>query len=341
MSLRTEALRISQMLSNLTVNWPMFRMDFGTLDLIESGAVNGDQFLAQALNDLGSSLKSISRPEDYDAIGRAYEIYEEAAIYLLVMSRGFPLIRTPGTGGHGQKRPDFQCNHSLGTFFIEVKTLDFQDGWMRHREIANEALNAKANLDAQARKQGVHFGNPVEISSHRPGTGHADRIETAIKKIKGNAKMGQLIYGPTILVVDLRRLSCDADDPLALLPTYFDAFPTSLACVSGALWHIAFGHPGDLILTRPEFEGKSNLDRRLNEAGVYLDYPELMALVFVVRSLSGAPKIFALRKLTPNFSTLINPTSLAEHEIGEILHHLCDAVNNDRNEGAFEIQERT
>src|SRR5690242_16754877 len=103
MTLRTEALRIDQMMSGVTVNWPMFRMSTTTLEEIETGAVNGDQVLHAAQKDLLGSLKSITQPEDYVGIGQAYEIYEEAAIYLLLRARGLPLLRTPGTGGHGQK----------------------------------------------------------------------------------------------------------------------------------------------------------------------------------------------------------------------------------------------
>ena len=49
-------------------------------------------------------------------------------------------------------------------------------------------------------------------------------------------------------------------------PTYFDAHPTSQACVSGELWHIAFGEINDRILVKPDFEGKSNLGGRLKPA---------------------------------------------------------------------------
>ncbi len=338
MQLRTEALRIKQMMSGLTINWPIFLMDFTTLDLIESGATNGDEVLAQAKNDLFSSLRSITTPENYNAISQAYEFYEEANIYLLLRSRGFPLIRTPGTGGHGQKRPDFQCNHPQGTFYIEIKTLDFQDGWVRHKAIANDALEAKAELDARARKPGVHVGNPTEISSHRPGSSAADRIETAIKKIKSNIKRDQLRYGPTILVIDLSRLSLDAHDPSSLVPIYFD--DQTQSCASGELWHVSFGEMGDRIFVRPEFEGKSNLDRKLQETGVYVECPELMALTFIIRPLSGPAKVYSFQKFTPDFSGLTNQTALKEHQIEEILDQISDASNDSRNEGAFGKQIR-
>lgn len=330
MSLQAESLRIKQMINSYTVNWTIFRMDDWTLQMIEDGAARGDAVLIQAERDLLAALAAIIRPDDYTGISRAFEIFEEALVYITLRGRNLPLRRTPGTGGHAQKRPDFQCDHPRGTFYVEVKTLDFQDGWIRHDAIANAGLDAKAELEGRARSPGVHVGTPVAISPHRPGATAADRIETAIKKIKGNIKLDQVTYGPTVLVVDTSRLSLDDGDPSALVPTYFHALPRS--CVSGELWHIAFGRPEDLILARPEFEGKSNIDRRLRETGVYIDYPELMALAFVSRPLQGPPRIFSLRKLTPDFANVANP--LSEDAIGDILHQLSDAGNDDLNEGA-------
>ena len=218
MLLRDEALRVKLMLSAYTINWPMQLIDLDTLDSFETGAKNGDQVLTGAVKDLLAHLKRVLQPEDYAAMGAAYEIYEETVSYLLLKSRNLTLLRTPGTGGHGEKRPDFECNHSLGTFYIEVKTLDVQDGWVQHKEIAYEGLDAKAELDGRARTPGVHVGDAVEITAHRAGSSVVDRIETAIKKIKGNAKMDQLRYGPTILLVNLTRLFMDADDPSSLVP---------------------------------------------------------------------------------------------------------------------------
>jgi hypothetical protein len=338
MQLRTEALRIQQMISAITTNWAMFRMEAPILDLIEAGAANGDKVLKQTMRDLLPSLKAITKVEDYNTINQAYEFYAEAAAYLLLKDRGLLLTRTEGTGGHGEKRPDFRCDHPNGTFYIEVKTLDFQDGWIRHKEVALDALESKAELDARARAPGVHIGNPIEISSHRPGTDSVNRIETIIKKIKGNVKKDQLNYGPTILIVDLSRLLCDADDPSSLVPVYFDE--TAQSCVSGELWHVGFGEVGDCIFVRPEFEGKSNLGGKLKETGVYVDNPELMAIAFIVRPLSDPPKIFALQKLTPDFSSLPNKTALDEFKIGEILYKVCDSYNDDCNERAFDKQVR-
>lgn len=304
--------------------------------MIEHGALIGDAVLVQAKSDLLAALKAIHQPDDYSNISQAYEIFEEALVYIAFRDRGLSLQRTPGTGGYAQKRPDFQCTHPGGTFFVEVKTLDFQDGWVRHDAIAKEALDAKAELDGRARTSGVHVGRPVTISPHRPGSSSADRIETAIKKIRGNLKREQLTQGPTLLVVDTSRLFLDDGHPSAMVPTYFHSLSGS--CVSGELWHIAFGKPEDLILTRPEFEGKSNIDRRLRETGVYVDYPELMAITFVSRPLEGQPRILSLRKQTPDFSKV--PEPLSEDAIGHILHDVSDASNDDLNEGGYGKQLR-
>lgn len=337
MSLQTEALRLKQMINSLTVNWSLFRIDDAILHEIQRGASSGDAVLAQAQADLHSAFVSITQPTDYSGISQAYEIFEEALVYITLRDRKLPLSRTPGTGGYAQKRPDFQCDHALGRFYVEVKTLDFQDGWIRHDAIANEGLDAKAKLDGRARVPGVHVGDAICISAHRPGSTATDRIETAIKKIKGNLKREQVTYGPTILVVDLSRLSLDGGHASALVPTYYES--TLESCVSGELWHVAFGEPNDLILACPSFEGQSNIDRRLRETGVYLEYPELMALVFMSRPLQGLPRILSIRKLTPDFSKVANP--LEEHTIGEILHGFSDAMNDDKNENAHGKQMRS
>jgi hypothetical protein len=308
-SLETEILRVAQMINSITTNWAVFRMDGTTLQEIDRRASGGDAVLVQMRGELLAKIISITKPTDYTAIAQAYEIFEEAFIYITLSDKQLPLSRTPGTGGHAQKRPDFQCDHALGRFFVEVKTLDFQDGPLRHDDIANNALDAKANLEIKSRRPGVHVGEPVSISSHRPGSTATDRIETAIKKIRGNLKREQIIYGPTVLVVDLTRLLLDGSHPSALLPSYYHS--TSQACVSGELWHVGFGQPNDLILVPPEFEGATNIDRRLQQTGILLEYPELMGLAFVCRSFQGGPKILTPRKVTPDFSEVTGP--LGEH----------------------------
>lgn len=107
------------MINSYTVNWSIFRIDDLTLQMIEDGAANGDPVLIQAKADLLAALTAITQPEDYPSISQAYEVFEEALVYIALRARNLPLQRTPGTGGHAQKRPDFQCNHTRGRFFVE------------------------------------------------------------------------------------------------------------------------------------------------------------------------------------------------------------------------------
>ena len=86
------------------------------------------------------------------------------------------------------------------------------------------------------------------------------------------------------------------------------------------------------------FETAERLEAELGPE--HADYPEMMALAFVTRPLTGKAKIFALRKREPDFSALVNPTTLGEVEVGEILHDFCDSINDDANEEAYRIQWR-
>lgn len=62
-----------------------------------------------------------------------------------------------------------------------------------------------------ARKPGIHFGEPHEISGHLPNAGSVARIDDTIQKISNNIKAGQIEYGPTVLVVDLGRFNIGLD----------------------------------------------------------------------------------------------------------------------------------
>jgi hypothetical protein len=132
----------------------------------------------------------------------------------------------------------------------------------------------------------------------------------------------------------------DADDPSSLVPAYFDNYLSSKVCVSGELWCTAFGEIGDQILKRPEFEGKTSLDRRLQRRGIFFEYPYLMAVAFIVRDLDGVPKIYALHRVTPQYDGLAQPTALGEHETYEILDKLCDASNDDDNGNGYRFSYR-
>jgi hypothetical protein len=221
-----------------------------------------------------------------------------------------------------------------------VKSLDFDEGWVRHQKLALDALGKKADLDERARKPGIHFGEPIEISGFEPGAEPADRIEIVIRKIRGNAKFDQLTYGPTLLVIDMGRIECESQHPSALLPVYFNEGPPDPAIASGELWHAALGRVGDMIYRLPEFAGKSNLDRPLKETGTLTEFPELLGMSFVLRRSSGLDQIYSILNLIPDAAKWSNPLTIGEHDVEELLHKMSDAMNDTANSRAIEHQRR-
>lgn len=340
MKLRDEHLRIAQMISDLTTNWPITRILPDVLDQIELKHRAGDAVLSAAYKAILKHFQNVRQPEDYGVIGQAYEQYSEAAIYLLLTARGLSLSRTPGTGSANQKRPDFVCAHEGGDIYIEVKSLDFDEGWVRHQKLALDALEKQADLDHRARKPGVHFGEAIEISGFPVGAGPADRIEIIIRKIRGNAKFDQLTHGPTLLVVDMGRLECEAQHPSSLLPVYFNEGPPDPAIASGELWHIALGCVGDMVYKLPEFAGKTNLDRQLKETGTLHEFPELLGITFILHGLSSATRIYTIWNTVPAASKWTNPLTLDEDAVEQLFHKMSDAMNDTQNSRATQYHRR-
>ena len=334
MSICEEHLRIQGMMSGLTISWPIMSMDPQILTAIEQGSADRDDYLRSIEKEMLRHFHAVKQPEDRGPIAQAYEAYAEASVYLLFKNKGINLVRTPGTGQHAAKRPDFLYKHQSGAICFEVKCLDFEGGDTRHKSIAYEALKNAADLDARARTRGVYFSEQV-LSSFEPGATPADRIEILIKKLSGNIKQGQLRHGPCILAVHLGRTMMHAHYPSCLLPVYYnDRSPVS--CVSGELWHVALGRCGDMIYRLPDFEGAGNLDRPLQEEGILLQCPELLGISFVLPRLSGPAEIYSIWNVTRTGDGDRGLCGLVEHEIYELIDTYSDAVNDDKN--AFEYK---
>ena len=256
-TINDEFSRVRSMLSRLTVSVPIMIMMAERVKAIEQGGET-DRVLAALERELHTKLRAIKRPEDHPQMAQAYEVYSEACVYMAMKGRGIALHRTPGTGKHRQQRPDFVHQHASGNIYFEVKALEIADPLVRHNKIASEALDKAAELHARAQKPGVHFSEHV-ISGHLEGATAVERIDATIERIRNTIKPDPIHFGPTVLVVDLGRLSGVPQGPSGLLPVFFHDGPSAKSCVSGELWQIALGLPGEQIFVLPEFDGKSNL----------------------------------------------------------------------------------
>lgn len=325
-----EFIRVSKMLSQLTVSLPIMTMTRHNIERIVNDAAT-DTTLVALERELRSKLKAIDAPEAYVQMAQAYEAYSEASFYLAMKDCGVVLERTPGTGAHKAKRPDFRYTHASGNLYFEIKALEISAPLSRHKEIGYEALEIAADLDERARKPGVHLGDPQEISGHLPNADAVARIDETIMKISNNVKVGQIQYGPTILVVDLGRLNCMPQGPSGLLPVFFYG-PPKESCVTGELWQIALGKPGEQIFILPEWEGKSNLAGHQTKLGILRQFPTLMAITFFLPRWSDKPEILTIWNAEWDQTKLENPCSLSQQEIETVLAGYSNGVNDQRNE---------
>jgi hypothetical protein len=332
-----EFIRVSQLLSGLTISVPITMMTRDEVERIVADAA-ADTTLSSLDRELRAKLKAVTAPEDHVQMAQAYEAYSEASFYLAMKDRGVVLERTPGTGGHKAKRPDFRYSHGAGELYFEVKALEIAEPLRRHKEIGHEALEAAAELDGRARQPGIHFGKPLEISGHLPNAGSVARIDDTIQKISNNIKPGQIEYGPTVLVVVLGRLSSIAQGPSGLLPVFFHARPPEESCVSGELWQIALGLPGEQILSLPEFDGKSNLAGHQTRVGILRQFPTLMAITFFLPRWSEKPELLTIWNVGWDQTALEKPCALDEHQIGVVLHDYSDGLNDQRNELGWDFR---
>ena len=336
MSVVDEYLRISQMMSNLTMSWPLLRMDQAILDEIDSSA-RTDRFLKTCQQEILTHFGSVRYPEDRNGIAQAYTAYSEASVYVLLKKRGVEIGRTPETGGYMKKRPDFVHEHENGAIYFEVKCLDFEGGDRGHKAVAYNALEVAVDLETRSREPGI---GEMVISTFAPGATAADRVETLIAKISNNIKREQLTYGPCVLVVDLGRLEPDAHHPSCLLPIYYNDGWHGASCASGELWHTAVGRLHEMLYCLPDFEGDSNIDRPLEKEGVLREHPELLGISFVIKRLCGKVDVYSIWNSGRTTQELEAEGQASENDVLEVIQKYSDALNDTENTWGYRYTRR-
>ncbi|HWD25657.1 MAG TPA: hypothetical protein VG387_00725 [Rhizomicrobium sp.] len=328
--LEEQFVRAQQVIANLTTSVPLMLMTRERIKEFERQSA-ADPLIATLSNELEKQLRHIKRPEDFIAMSQAYEVYAEASTCMLLSQRGIQLKRTPGTGKHKQKRPDFMHDHSSGVVYFEVKALDIAEKISRHEEIAYDGLAVASDLAGRAKGPGVYFAEQ-SISGHKPDAGTAERIDETIKRIANTIKPEQINFGPSVLVVDLGRLPIPPLGASQLLPVFFHDGPPAEACVSGELWQIALGKAGEHIFELPDFDGKTNIGGHQSEEGILHRFPQLLAITFQFPGLSKPPELFTIWNMRADPTALGTPLGLSEHELGNVFSAYSDGLNDSRNE---------
>lgn len=155
--------------------------------------------------------------------------------------------------------------------------------------------------------------------------------EKIAEKAANNFGRAQFQQGPTFALLNLLRLPLPGQGASSLAPSFYDD-ANGGACVSGVLWHVAFGKLGWPIYRYPEFEGDGTADGTLSREGILVD-PALDL---------PAAGLIALHhdKGAYRFDGLYDSRREDKHggwtdlETQEVLHALCDAFNDRDNSNA-------
>lgn len=274
--------------SGISSDYTLLCFDLGQVRLIEDDA-QSDACMRTFANDMLAKLKSSSRPR-HEIYRQVFDVYSEALICRLLRERcgaNLRITKIPETKLAG---PDFACNLRVDdngaeanlAFFIEVKTLDIVDAPQRLPEMLDEGMDVQIELERQVKEGRRVAIAEGEVAPHkRYGSGATydpssvrKCIEVLSEKAAGNFKNTQFQRGPTFALANVLRLPLPGQGAGALAPVYYDDYMGG-ACVSGALWHVAFGQVGTPIYRSPRFEGAGTDDGVLARAGLLVD-PALM-----------------------------------------------------------------
>ncbi|MBD2292330.1 hypothetical protein H6G06_02245 [Anabaena sphaerica FACHB-251] len=297
-------------------------------------AAENDKFIAQHRNEILDHLKkcSVGHTSEFK---QAFDIYNEIITYLFLnnigKNRSFSVIRVPEDN---KGTPDFEVNFTHGeTFYIEMKTLGFNDGDNNYVKATNKGLEAKVSLTEQ-----INSGEPIAISEvvvspfRKENKGyqynHLNQtriIDSIINKLNEDViKTKQFAKGKTILLVNLSLMSMLPQIwQLNSVPIYQEKLYKSM--ISGILWYSAFGKFNERIFTTIEGEGSKNIEGELSTEGILNKYEFVKAVCFQIEDEQGNLKLVGFYREND------------KDEIYHLIYPICDFVNNDYNTHGYEI----
>jgi hypothetical protein len=218
-----------------------------------------------------------------------------------------------------------------------VKSLDIVSGEFRHREMMDDALDVQVELEAR-RKEGrrVSFAEGT-IDPYRAlgqTEGYDPRslkltIDTLREKCRTAFKPSQFELGPTFALAVVDRLVLPGGRH-ALAPYYYEPFHSG-CCVSGVLWHAAYGRVGTPIFRLPDFEGKPTLEAHLATEGLYAD----SHLAFCGEGLIVLDTHCGQRVAYGLASPLASPEPWSSDLTERVLRLICNAQNDAGNSFAY------
>lgn len=343
---KTAYLRHAQVISSIAYSHSLAQVELETLTLIDRTAHTDPAFACFA-NDLAAKLGTKAEAFDVIAYSQFFEVYGEALTLLHLRSRpGLQAKRVEESKVKGEGRPDFECTLNEGPpFYIEVKSLDIVGGEFRNREMMDDGLERQAKLEkvreadqAKGRRVSMVEG---EIAPYKAVGQNSDYdcrslkhvIDTLREKCRSAFKASQFKMGPTFALAIVDRLIVPGGRH-ALAPYYYAPEPAS-CCLTGVLWHLAYGRIGTPVFRAPDFEGKPSFESNLTTDGLYRDssQPFLGQGLIVLDTHCGRRVAYGLS----------NPETGLEQWTGDdteqALDAICDARNDAGNSCGWELSD--
>ena len=331
-------LRHSHAIRAITSSHSLSAVDLNTLKSIDLLAHQDPTFRTFA-KQLVAKLAKKTTEFDVIAYSQFFEIYGEAVTLQFLRDRG---LKTERVAEADTGRPDFQCELESGKdFYIEVKSLDIVGGEFRHREMMEDALDVQIDLEAQL-KSGERVAMAVSEISPYKGVGTTRSydwrslitvIDSLRSKCRQAFKSSQFTLGPTFALALLDRLVLPGAVH-ALAPYYYEPLHGG-ACISGVLWHAAYGKIGAPIFRICEFEGKPTLEGHLTSDGLFADTHQVFPGVGLI-TLDGRTGQRVAYGLAAANKTEGWSFDLTE----EVLRLICDAQNDHGNSFAHVLSHR-
>lgn len=334
-------------ITDITRDYTLGCFDFGMIRMMEDEALSS-QSMKTFVEDMLQRLRAATSQPRHEIFRQVFDVYSEALVYRLLRERGagrLSIRKIPETRVSG---PDFECSLTVninGTernleFYVEVKALDIVDAPQRLPEMLDAGMEIQIELERQKRAGKSVAMASSEIAPHRPYGGSGDYdpwsirqvIETLIDKAAQNFKSKQFQRGPTFALANLLRLPLPGQGASSLAPFFYD-HRFGGACISGALWHMAFGQLGAPIHRWPDFEGSGTTDGHLERAGLLIDPAvNLPAAGLIALHYDGG---------SYRFDGLFNAnrtdaaSGWSDIEVGAVIDALCGDYNDYDNSFAY------
>ena len=297
-----------------------------------------NQVLDTFRNDMKRRLDQVSGIDDITGYSQVFEIYGEILAYLYLRDR-VPTKRVPER--KDQDTPDFRCEPPDGKpFYVEVKTFDIVGGDARKRDMMDDGLDSKAELEEQIRagksvamaeSEIAPFRKAGETNTYDPRS-LVRVIDTLREKCLGAFKEGQFEKGPTLALVVIDRLLLPSGK-FDLAPYYYADFNDG-GITSGVLWHLAYGRCGTPIFRLPEFAGANSLEGHLDRLGLFVDKtrPFLGPGLVVLHRAQCGRRAYGLVN-----SSYAAQNTWSIDDTHDVLARLCHRWNDERASRSWDI----